>query len=196
MTRNVSLNGLIQLSNLLMEYILDLQIENGGCTNWGSDTQAGVRVQDARKLRQYLTTKLLLNAQLSDGSKDIRREFLAGLEEAIQDDSVLRHTLLPMVSKVNKGLPTDTLSRCFQDCELNLSSTKSQEASVSGDSFMRVLLTVEPIQTAVAEFLLLKLTDEGLQSQRIDRLILSQFRWYVWPVRHAFVAGLHLSLWY
>lgn len=44
---------------------------------------------------------------------------------------------------------------------------------------MRILLTVEPIQTAVAELLLLKLTDESLQAQRIDRLILSQFRWCV-----------------
>ena len=43
---------------------------------------------------------------------------------------------------------------------------------------MRVLLTVEPIQTAVVELLLLKMTDESLQVERVDRLILSQFRWY------------------
>ncbi len=65
-------------------------------------------------------------------------------------------------------------------CQLDFILTASllQEAIVSGDSFMRVLLTVEPIQTAVVELLLLKMTDESLQVERIDRLILSQFRWY------------------
>lgn len=46
-----------------------------------------------------------------------------------------------------------------------------------GDSFMRTLLTIEPIETDVAELLLLKLTDETFQQQKLDRLILSQFRW-------------------
>ncbi|BDA41598.1 probable fanconi anemia group D2 protein homolog [Coccomyxa sp. Obi] len=126
-------------------------IEQGGCTGWGQNTEAGVRVQDTRKFRQFLATKLLLNPQLSDGSTDLRKEFLLGLEEAVQDDRLLRHTLYPMVV--------------------------SKEAIVCGDSFMRVLLTVEPIQTAVVELLLLKMTDESLQVERIDRLILSQFRW-------------------
>jgi hypothetical protein len=44
---------------------------------------------------------------------------------------------------------------------------------------MRILLTVEPLQNAIAELLLVKLADESLQAHKIDRLILSQFRWYV-----------------
>lgn len=65
-------------------------------------------------------------------------------------------------------------------CKVDFILTNSplQEAIVCGDSFMRVLLTVDPIQTAVVELLLLKMTDESLQVERVDRLILSQFRWY------------------
>ncbi len=70
--------------------------------DWASDTEAGVRVQDARKLRQYLTTKLLLKPRQYEGSQDLCRDLLAGLEAAIHDNAILRHTLLPMVSKVQR----------------------------------------------------------------------------------------------
>lgn len=89
-----------------------VQIEEGGCTDWGHNTETGVRVQDARKLRQFLATKLLLNPQLSDGSTDLRKDFLLGLEEAVQDDQVLRHTLYPMV--VSKVPPLSTISLCHR----------------------------------------------------------------------------------
>ena len=84
--------------------MLVVQIEEGGCTGWGQNTEAGVRLQDARKFRQFLATKLLLYPQLSDGSTDLRKDFLSGLEEAVQDDRMLRHTLYPMV--VSKVLPS------------------------------------------------------------------------------------------
>jgi hypothetical protein len=78
------------------------QINEGICSERVLNADSGIIVQDARRLRQCLATKLLLNPQSSEGGVEARKEFLASLEDATNDIDVLRHSLLPVVTEVGQ----------------------------------------------------------------------------------------------
>lgn len=70
------------------------------CSDRGSTTDSGIIVQDARRLRQHLATKLLLNQGAPGAESDARTKFIAGLEDAINEVDILRHMLFPVVKEV------------------------------------------------------------------------------------------------
>lgn len=57
-------------------------------------------MKDARRLRQFLATKLLLDHQNIGGENEAREKFLRDLEDAINDVDTLRSMLLPVVKEV------------------------------------------------------------------------------------------------
>lgn len=105
-------------------------------------------MEDPRRLRRTLEQRLTLNS-------DLRKNFLAALEEHLQLPDVLHAALKPM-RVTTLGLP------------------------LTGDSFVRLLLNVAPIQTDLASSLLERLPefiDEADDAKDVPTLLLGQFRW-------------------
>lgn len=67
-----------------------LQLQEGGCTLQTEDINEGSTVQDVRRLRRVLGSRLLLNSKL-------RTEFVQQLERMLEEPEALRHLLLPLV---------------------------------------------------------------------------------------------------
>lgn len=105
-------------------------------------------MEDPRRLRRTLEQRLTLNS-------DLRKNFLAALEEHLQLPGVLHAALKPM-RVTTPGLP------------------------LTGDSFVRLLLNVAPIQADLASSLLERLPefiDEADEEKDVATLLLGQFRW-------------------
>lgn len=176
------------------KYGLPLQLQEAGCTLQTGDVSEGTKVQDVRKMRRVLGSRLLLD-------RSLRMEIMRLLEIKLCDPDTLRHFLLPLVAETQvmdvesaatspansiglTVMPTGSLTSCV----LLMMATSMQDGNATGDSLMRILLCTDVIQASVAEQLLVKLADDGME-QNLASLILSQFRW--WATLHLGVAIQH-----
>ncbi|KAL4858754.1 Fanconi anemia group D2 protein [Chlorella vulgaris] len=125
-------------------------LAQGGCELSSSTDGCQCQVEDPRKLRRLLEKKLTLNVEL-------RSSFLDGLQEQLSEMPALRAALEPMQVIGATGM-----------------------AAVCGDSFVRVLLNVAPLQADVAQLLLERLPefcDPQGEEAELPQLVLGQLRW-------------------
>ena len=166
----------------LRSYCMPMQLQEGGCTLKTGNINEESTVQDVRRLRRVLGSRLLLDVNL-------RTEVLQDLGLMLREPETLRHLLLPLVpeTQVMRGIrATICLASLIgrrviplvrSDISAPLTTRpRMQDGNATGDSLMRILLTTDVIQAYVAEQLLVKLADDDVE-QSLASLILSQFRW-------------------